>query len=690
MRWSGLKIIFAIFLAVLLAGCGGGGGSTANNNNVARVTVNPTTLSLVAGQVGQISVAAQNAANANVNAVFTFNSSNTKIATIAPSGLICGGVWDSLFIVCNGNDSLGNPVAGNATVTVSAQGVTSGPITVSVHPSVTSITVDPITPSTACSSVDLTHQFTAHAFHNATDITALIGDFTWAPTDGSVVSIDANGLATARGPGRAGIIASVGTTTSPAVNFKTCMPVLIVLHINGDPAGVPTESATLNVTETKTIQADMVDELGKITPNAPVTILSNNPEVASVGGVTLTAQSPGGAGLLAVCSPPTCGNGINQPVYSNLFRVTVNGTSPATFVYAASTFTPPSGSLIPLIPIDTSKTPPVAGTAIALTGTPNSLIFDKAGDRAYLGSDVGLLTLDTTSNLASVATPIAVGKLLAVSADGSKAIVSNAPTDPVVPEQRLWIFDRGSNTLSTFVLAGAISAAFDNDNFRAYIGANNGNVYVFSPLQTELTLVAGGSSTGVAPLASGPFTYLANSTGLITISTCDNTILASPPTTSTPLLVGSPQNVDQIIALNATGLDVETVTVSQPGSGFCPANVSYSNQFIDFGLGAFTAHQLLVATNGSKVVVLPVGINKIFEAIPGGGPGFITLPAGATEPLSGGLTLDGATLWVGVGGTNSVDRIDLLGSTDNLQIPMTFKKPDGSPAPPDIVGVRPK
>jgi len=70
--------------------------------------------------------------------------------------------------------------------------------------------------------------------------------------------------------------------------------------------------------------------------------------------------------------------------------------------------------------------------------------------------------------------------------------------------------------------------------------------------------------------------------------------------------------VDQIIALNATGLDVETVTVSQPGSGFCPANVSYSNQFIDFGLGAFTAHQLLVGHERIQVVVLPVGINKDF------------------------------------------------------------------------------
>jgi hypothetical protein len=373
-----------------------------------------------------------------------------------------------------------------------------------------------------------------------------------------------------------------------------------------------------------------------------------------------------------------------------LFFVSVNGTSPATTVYAASSFDPPINTTIPLIPIDTSKTPPVAGTAIALNGTPNSMIFDRAGDRAYIGSAVGLLILDTTANTVSVATPIAVGKVLAVSPDGSKAIVSNAPTDPVVPNQRVWFFDHGANTISTFVLSGAISAAFDNDSFRAYIGANNGNVYVLSPFLSTVTLVAGGSSTGVAPLSSGPFTYFANSTGMLAFSTCDNSPQASPPTTNTPLLIGAIPNKNQIVALNSTGLDVETVTVTQPGSGFCPPNVSYSNQFIDFGQGAFTAHQMLLATNGSKVVVLPTGINKIFEAIPGGGPGFITLPAGATEPLSGGLTLDGTTLWVGVGGANTVDRIDLFASTDNLQIPMSFKKSDGSPAPPDIVGVKPK
>ena len=118
--------------------------------------------------------------------------------------------------------------------------------------------------------------------------------------------------------------------------------------------------------------------------------------------------------------------------------------------------------------------------------------------------------------------------------------------------------------------------------------------------------------------------------------------------------------------------------------------MSYSNQFIDFGLGALTANQLLVASNGSHVVVLPAGLNRVLAAIPGGGPGSIPLPAGATEALSGTMTQDGSTLWVGVAGTNSVDRINLLSSADEVQIPMTFKKSDGSPAPPNVIAIKPK
>jgi hypothetical protein len=503
------------------------------------------------------------------------------------------------------------------------------------------------------------------------------------------------------------VVASVGSTTSPAVFFKSCMPVLIVLHINGDPAGVPTESVNMNVTDTKTIQADMVDELGAVTPNAPVTILGNNTTVATLSGTLLTAQSPGAAGLQAVCVPPTCGIGINTPVYSNLFSITVNGTSPnTTTVYATTSFFAGPGSTIPLVPIDISKTPPVVGTTIDLPGAPNSMVFDPSGAHAFLGTNNGLVVLDATANTVSLATPVPTGKVLAVSDDGNQVILSNAandpgtgaPIDPFPSEQRVWLFNQSANTITTFVLPGAVAAAFNDDGFRAYAVANNGNVYVISPLLTQVTTNIGGSNVAVTNLASGPFVYVANSAGLKAIATCSNALQGtSPPTNSSAIqLLGTVKSANQVIAVDSTGVDVETVNITPLTAPLtitpanCQPNVSYSNTFVDFGVGAFTANQLLVAPSGTHIAVLPAGINKIFTILNGNNFGVAQLPAGATEALSGGMTPDGTLIWVGVAGTNSVDRINLLNNIDDTQVPMSFKKSDGSAAPPNIVAIKPK
>jgi hypothetical protein len=581
-------------------------------------------------------------------------------------------------------------------------------VNVAVHPSVTSVTILDDTGG-ACFSIAQTHQFSAKAFHGATNITNLVGAFTWSSSAAFVANVDANGLATAHVPGLTGLVATVGATTSPAVNFRTCMPVVLVLHINGDPAGVPTEAVTMNITDTKTVQADMVDELGTVTPNAPVTILSNNTTVATVSGTTLTAQSPGGAGLQAVCAPPTCGVGINTPIYSNLFGITVSGSSPnTTTVYASSSFAPPTGTSPTLIPIDISKTPPTAGTAINLPGVPNSIVFDPTGVRGFIGSSAGLIVLDTAGASATLATPVPIGKVLAVSGDGNRVILSNAaidpgtnlPIDPFPSEQRVWVFDRNANTITTFVLTGAVAATFDDDLFRAYVVSSDGNVYVLSPLLTTVTVPIGGVSTSATTLASGPFVYIANSAGLEVMATCNNVKqgLTPPTNTTTIKLVAASKNTNTIVAMDTTGVDVVSVTPSPlappvtitPAN--CPGNVSYSNQFIDFGLGPITARQLLLGSNGSRVAVFPVGVNKVLTTplIPGGAVTAIPLPAGATEALSGGITPDSSTVWAGIGGTNSVDRINLSSGTDDIQIPMTFKKSDGSAAPPNVVGLKPK
>lgn len=723
---------FIALTVAALTGCGGHK-SSSTANTVAQVLMSPTQISLNAGDVATITASPENASGTAVSSSITFNSSNTSITTASPAGangqtgttstLICAGTWNASFIVCNGNDASGNPISGTATVTATAGGVTSGPVVVTVHPKVTSVVVDPVA---GCTSTTQKQQFTAHACSsqvlphdtsgacapNAHEITSQVGPIQWSSADASIANIDSNGLVTAGVPGQTGIFAFISSVVSPVTPFRTCLPVLIRLHLQGDPAGSPTTSLTMTQNQTATLQSDIVDENGVTTNSVTTNFVSDNPVVASGSGLNLTAASFGGAGIVASCAPPICANGTNTPIYSNLFSVSVPGTSPATTVYFTTSFAPPSGTSPTLVPIDTSKSPPAAGTAVTLPGVPNSMVFAKNGSIAFLGTTAGLVSFVPGSTSTTVVNPNIIGKVLAVSQTGSQVIVSNAandpgtgtPIQPVAASQRVWVFNAGNGGTQTFVLPGAVAAAFDPDGFRDYIVTNNGsgNIYVFSPVLSLQTINIPGTATAVAPLPSDAFTYIANSSGLEVIGTCNNVqqpTANNPPTHSTTIQLAAPvDNADTIVAVDSSGLDVETVTVSPLtppmviSAATCTPGVSYSNQFLDFGVGPFTARQLLVGSNGSHIAVLAVGNSNILTAVPGASPSVAAIPlaSGGTEALSGGMTPDGNTLWVGVAGTNTVDKIDLVGGTDAVQVSTSLKKSDSSAAPPNIVAVLPK
>lgn len=723
----------ALLILGALAGCGGHSSTTNTTNTVSQVIMNPTAISLNAGDVAAVTANPENSSNGSVTTTITFNSSNTVIATVTPPGangqaatnaaLICAGVWDSNFINCNGTSSSGKPLSGTANITASAGGVTSGPVVITVHPKVTSMVVDPVA---GCTSSTQKQQFTAHACSSlvmphdpsgpcapgASEVSSQVGPFFWGTIDPTVGTVDSTGLLTALNPGLTGVFASISNVNSATVPFRTCMPVVIRLHLQGDPPGSPTTSATMTQNQTLTLESDIVDENNVTTNSVSTSIVSDSPVVASVAGLNLTASSFGGAGIVAACSPTSCGNGLNTPIYSNLFQVTVTGTSPATTVYVTSSFAPPSGTSPTLIPIDTSKSPPTAGTAITLPGVPNSMVFAKNGSVAYLGTSAGLVALAPSTNTVGVVDATVLGKVLAVSPSGNRVIVSNAandpgtgtPIQPVGPSQRVWVFNQGTSSTQSFVLPGAVAATFNTDAFRDYIVTNNGsgNIYVYSPVVSLQTVNIAGNSTDVAALPSGSFVYVANSAGLEVMATCNNVqqpTVNNPPTNSSTIqLVQHVENADQIVAVDSTGLDVETVTtnpltpplVISPAS--CAPGVSYSNQFLDFGIGAFTARQLLVGTNAAHIAVLPVGNPHVLTAVPGGTPSVAAIPlaGAATEALSGGMTPDGNSLWVGVAGTNTVDLIDLVGGTDKNQVATSFKKSDSSAAPPNIIAIVPK
>jgi hypothetical protein len=334
------------------------------------------------------------------------------------------------------------------------------------------------------------------------------------------------------------------------------------------------------------------------------------------------------------------------------------------------------------------------------------MLFDRAGTTGFIGTSNGLASLNTATNAVLLVSPVPMGKVLAVSADGNQVIISNAandpstgsPIDPTPSEQRVWLFNKANNTITTFILTGAVAANFDDDGFRAYVAASNGNVYVISSFLSPQTVALGGVNTDVTQLPSGPFVYVANSAGLQAIATCNNAVQSTtPPTHSTSIqFVQSVRDTNNFVAVDSPGLDFESANAANltPPTTITPANcpgiVTYSNNFIDFGIGAFTAHQLLVGSAGTHIAVLPAGINKVLTLLNGNSVGAANLPTGATEALSGGMTPDGATLWVGVAGTNTVDRINLNNNVDEVQIPTAFKKADGTPAPPNLVVIRPK
>lgn len=740
MRQSGIILGSVLLLTSIFIGCGYGGGNgttTTTTNAVAQVIVSPTGLSLNSGQVQQIIASPENSAGTAVAATPTFSTSNNKLVTVSPTGLVCAGVWDAQFINCNGLNSSGNPLSGSATITASAGGVTSAAIPITIHVQVTSVVVSQVT---GCTSTTLTQQFTATACSsiatppdtngacapNAKNVTNQIGSFTWGTINPSVASVNSTGLVTAGNPGFTGVFASASNTTSAPMPFTTCMPIEIRLHIQGQP----NESATLTQNQAVTMESDMVDANG-FTQNSLQTVMASTaPIVANIAGLSLSATSFGGAGISAACIPPTCGVGLNLPVYSNLFPVTVSATStgpgksPNPKVFVASSFTPPSGTSSMVFPIDTTAATPTLGTGVTLPGVPNSMVFSANGQVAYLGTNAGLVAFNPTGNAATLVDVTVLGKVLAVSPDGTIVVVSNAAADPqghvIEPNpanQRLWIFQQptgGAGSTATFIKPAAIAAAINVDKFRTYVATNDGtgNVYVFSPqLALQTVPTSNKAATDIATLPSGPFAFVADGNGLDVLATCNNVKQATKPTTNSNTLefMKAVPNADRLIVVDSPGIDVETANVTSIFAGphavpfnftvnNCQPNVSYSNQFVDFGVGTFTANQLLVATNGSEVAVLPAPLSNtaanasILTAALGTTPTVkvIALPAGSTQAFTGGMTPDGAQIWVGVGGTNTVEGI--INGTNSVHVTTTFKQAAaGNPAaPPDILAVQPQ
>jgi len=194
-KWYlGSLIAAASFSLTLLPGCGG----SSSTQTVASVNVTPTTSSVsVNGQQAFTATALDSNGHSVSGQTFTWTSSSTNVATISTAGIATG------------------VAPGSTQITALTAGITSTAVTLTVNPSISSVSISPMT---ATIKVGATQQFTASAV-DANGNTVSQAAFSWHNSFGGVASIDSNGLATGLSPGTVMITASAGGMTSPVATL---------------------------------------------------------------------------------------------------------------------------------------------------------------------------------------------------------------------------------------------------------------------------------------------------------------------------------------------------------------------------------------------------------------------------------------------------------------------------------------
>ncbi len=688
---GGSPLIPFLFLSLLAAtgvtGCGGDSAAIEDPRVLTEVTVIPASVSLNRGQVQQVIPRALDQEDALILADFTFATSNSAVFTVSTSGLICAGTWDSLTtpVVCAPSTAVCTPASNctaNLTVTAMAGGVTvmSVPVPVFIHDVVDNIVVTPA--SVDCLSQDnttgthYTQQFSAQAFNGMIDITATVGPFTWASAQTNIATITTAGLATGELPGVSNITASVGGVVSPAAPLTICPPASISLHVMGSAA----TAFSVAVNGTQTLAVDIVDTMGEPLEAVPVTFQIVNPNIAAINATTrvVTGSAVGSTGIIAHCTPPSCNQGSTIPTYSNVAMATVTGTAAASTVYAtcSSSLAPcttavTGGTQTQLIPINTGTD--TAGTAINLPQTPNSILFTRDGATIFLGSANGLMTVDAASNTLQSTVTNLPGRVLAVSPDGNRVVVSN------IPGATVFIFDRGANSITALGISDATAAAFTPDGVKTFITAAN-SLFVASTQFALQNIPLAAVANDVTVLSGGSFAYLAGgaASSITARATCDNTEVDSDATPATsPALIAALPDGSRVVAANSPNLEVITVTPSFTGCPPLPGGVLIS---VDFGQGAFTPRQIIVLPDATRAYVTSNLTSLLAYDVAGGTASAIPLTGGASA-TTGGATVASDRVYVG-GSNNAVHRINVGTATDGASIGLSFT--------PDLVAVRPR
>jgi hypothetical protein len=721
-----------------LTGCGGGSATgTAAVPTPAKITLTPGNSSIDIGTTLQFSAIPVTAAGGGITTLpIVYSSSNPSVLSFVPSagGLACAGKWDTQGRVCTPQGAGVTQVTatGNG---VSSAPVT---VYVHQHIDTITLTeINPPIPQPDCITLAQAPgtqnylEFQARAFrivnNTPVEITNTVGSFSFSQSNSAVAKISTtdstlnnnNGNQitqarfTAATPGRTQIFASLsGVSSLPAQipdhsgqthpYFETCLVQSINLQVGNSASN--TSFAVASNTSGITITPTVIDRLGnKLTnpiptlnwislspPNASLTPVTTTASGSLAGTATVTARVPGGTGIIATCAPPSCNVGLQpiQPIYSstNPSDNTFLGTpivglitgSPVTSgnVFVTTTQCGTTNGCQPLIFPIAIKTN-AAGNSTTLPSSPNSMLFAPTGKSIFLGSSGGLIIFNPaatgSTNPVSQLTS-APGKVLAVSLDGDKVIVSDTQSNP----NQVYVVSGFSATgtatpvVTPLLIPGATAAAFSPDGLKAFIAAGS-TLYVYSTVQSLKTIPLAAPANAVSFYANGALAYLSGPSGVTMRNACDTTYgqAASFPS-GTPALFQALTDGVHALGLESPGVDVFDVVVTAPNPGtICPFPVTTANStFVNIGQGAFTPLKLIVASDNSKAYILASNLGSVFVFDLGVNTVTALPLTGNPVPLDASLTSDGTTLYVGAN-DGAIHVVSTVSGGDLQQITFT-------------------
>jgi len=271
-------------------------------------------------------------------------------------------------------------------------------------------------------------------------------------------------------------------------------------------------------------------------------------------------------------------------------------------------------------------------------------------------------------------------------------------------------------------LTGGVSAAISPDGSKIYIVTGQGTqqkpggkLYAYHAGLPLLTQDLSGNGTGsidptstqaVTFFPTGLMAYVANSgahaddVAALTQPTCTDAIASSIPVGNSPTHVAALSSATLFpfgsvipAAVDANSPNIDEVDVDATSAAACPLAITNSFTSHSFaGVNSFTPVQLLVTPNSQIAIILTSDQGVLVYNVGTKQTSVVTLLGGPPppQPLSGGVTPDSASLYVGATDGN-VHRIDLTKTppADTQTIAVSLCPSVAAGCTPDFLVVRP-